>query len=439
MPQLITNIESPFEALCQSCNLGSDKDLFTALVSLSHYDLDRVFWKHKAYSNHKNVHGSDLRLGELRPYLPSIGKKVYASGGMPSAESLFYSQDRVWNYIDGIKHRLLYCHGIASENPIIRGLSLAQRIGLSYGLEPRNNILANIATFAIATHRLVKAGALVFVHDDWFGAEDNVIPEIEAEVKNAINGADFGIDDANEISRSITINEEYAAKIRSIMQEDQGAGSYALRMAAATRIARALTCLHLSPEKITPYFPFRQDVRAFRYACDHSLLLNQTRTEGLELLQQNYFRELSCITLPGIKNLSISDIVSIRDDKSFIRWRNDIENALKRVGEAEITGASSQVEREKEFKSYLIFLKDNLNKDFSHSRTLEAARSASIVFGVGVIAPVLTELFDPQATATALRIGVGSAAVGAATEYITSRHLQHAKGSIYKHYASLIG
>src|SRR5207249_1368981 len=54
----------------------------------------------------------------VRPYLPYVDKPDWAIGGLQLDYNTLQDDDAEWKIADAIKHRLLYCHSIALDDPL---------------------------------------------------------------------------------------------------------------------------------------------------------------------------------------------------------------------------------------------------------------------------------------------------------------------------------
>src|SRR5580704_5208813 len=121
MPSNILELASAF--------FGTDQheDLYAAFGDASPDRLEEFLVLYREFASDGRLKAPPLEEGELRPYLSTTSREYFAPwelGAFDLSNKAFGDANSLWRAVDQIKHRLLYCHSVAVEDPLGDILSL---------------------------------------------------------------------------------------------------------------------------------------------------------------------------------------------------------------------------------------------------------------------------------------------------------------------------
>jgi hypothetical protein len=446
---------------CQFFGTDASENLYAAASKASPKKLRR-FLEHYGNAASKGVlDPPKLEPGALRPYLIADASEPWLWGNFSFGFSTFDDADRVWPAVDAIKHRLLYCHAVAVDDPLTIFFWRAGRGQISEQdvVEKRTNIL-NFINFLLHMKPMIERNVFSFVWEDHGSPSTKDTASIQDLFRKYAPGSAYHpelfpvpefsnqeIDDFYQHApkhyqtafwRGPTSGLDANGTQRST--KDLGF----LYTSSRTRMLGILDTFSRAPGRLSLYFPFRVDLSlmsAFldniRRSGSHEGQLPRVHDRDSRLLTQ-----LVDLAVPGIATLPIEDIISIREGNAFTRWRNDLKAALQYASSIPPDLMDYDVESRSAVKEMLEPAKRKLEEEFAKSAFLAKVREASATMAAGSVGALAGYLVDPSVGA--LIGGITGSATDVATKLIRGwvAERQHgsraARAALVGHYVALL-
>lgn len=321
---------------------------------------------------------------ELRPFLSFQAMRwmssQYGFGFDPKSVVSWQDEDAPARVEDALKRVLLYCHRAVVDDPIIYMMDYFTEGEPSnsreYGYRTR---LAHALSLVSYLRPLIETGVLAFVAQDRDRLKGPSLPR-PADFDQIVNRADF-----RTINPQLPDNGHRVARSRWASEGFESA-KVALRLA------------EIFPDRFDIYFPdsvFR-DVAA-------SMLSELATSVGTTERHTSEIRQLIEIEIPSLDGLTVTDIVSIRNNADgFALWRQSLREALGRADAIDSTIDSAN-DKLAEVREHLEVARIQVLKEVGDSPALKSVSKGAMRFGTGTLVDTVA---DPKSA-------VRSAAVSA--------------------------
>lgn len=345
----------------------------------------------------------------LRPYLtgPSLwyASQVHRLPLTAQNFTIFSGPATAAEQEDAIKQHLLYCHSVAMDDPLPRILYIVE--GTS-GNDPQAiDGFANYCTFLNMVKPLVESGVLFFVNKDTYMSY-YFPPSIDnRKVDEFALKADYSdVPIKDDIFRHTSFDDAFDG------------------------ILEVLTASKVHSRNFDLYFPARFFRDAFAaivsLAKDNLRSMGHSHEKELMLLKQ-----LISIKVPNLADLTPQDIVDIREDRAFARWRLDIERALDRTLRLDPRLLEPKQEALRLIRTELEERQAELKEAIKKSRFLSRAKKGARSFVVGGLAALgVSWISDPVS-------GIASSLAGGVAELLISylgEKRSSSKEALLRHY-----
>jgi hypothetical protein len=97
---------------------SSEEDLYVAVRSATAAQLEKFLDDYAEFAATRTTHTPPLKSGELRPYFPAGDMPAWLQGRFTVDNHALTEEGGDWKAVDAIKHRLLYCHSVAFDDPM---------------------------------------------------------------------------------------------------------------------------------------------------------------------------------------------------------------------------------------------------------------------------------------------------------------------------------
>jgi hypothetical protein len=334
---------------------------------------------------------------EIRPYV--LANQRHRPGSYAS-HSTWKEQSR-WEAVDAIKHRLLYCHSVAIENPMAIWMSESSFINPTYDSAlrggylgwPHNapSMLVGWLSFLLELRPAIESGAIL------------IIEEESRDLVMAFSPKEVGLDDdtADRLRRELGLESIFEL----------------------TRAMKTLCVLVRRREFSRQAVNFELSDNGLKALFNRKFGTNQRAAGALRPDVDTALQTLLATDLPSLGQLSIQDLVAVRHDaEAFQTWRGHLHQVVDRFSSmddyAEMTDADRGVALRERFSRELLDWKNSLRNDLSRSPSLSRRLGERAVgFTLGAVAGSL--IAGPTAAlAVALTAVFGQEVVRAAGEVL---------------------
>lgn len=428
----------------------AEDDLYRAVSEADAERLDECLQAYRAFAARGVLHAPPLGEGELRPYFPTQGThlEAWARGGIDLDRRSLATEEKMWLAVDRLKHRLLYCHSVAVDDPLPELLSLAvaqARLGNQghSGMDALQNYVSLLLHMRelLRNHVLCLLSSWIYVTElraALLQKPSNLIgPDAYEQTEPAV--LDTGLDEMAQVA------DEDVRRHWADFQRSESGRAFLRKLAfedASRRIHLAFDAVNDTDGKVSAYLPFRFDV-------DLLARFTEGIPQPLQSLpdSENWLLAgLIDIDLPGIADLQPEDLVAIRmGSDEFEDWRRALREALLRAEALPRSLRDRDAGAKKLVDETLAAAKRRIEDAMPRSRTLAGVRAGSIAMLGGAVSVTLVGLINPAATlatAAAAIAGVaGSALVTAAAkacEGDAARGASLARRAAYAHYVAML-
>lgn len=444
-----SNTSNVLDFALEAFSCASEADLYRAVEAAPRALTKAVLERYRTWASSGTQHFPDLWPGELRPYFVSVSNYAnWAHGGLASLGRL-HEQEEVWAFADSLKHRLLYCHSLATDDPMGWLLLMDSE---TEDPEIRARLL-NYCNLLLHLAPLIRKGILCFKP-----ASEYLPPETDPALKwidmmqlideadgLALIGADNVLGWYEEVKAHAP--DHVQEKWQSFMVSASGREVLALGavQAASERVGRSLAASLLAPAKLTTYLPFRFDVDLL--VSYEKSIARQRRQPAPASDVPDYdnwlLSKLLDVALPGLSELAPEELVQIRSQsEEFEAWRRTLADTIKHadgVVPARIMNRDAAILRE--IKERLTDGKSKLEASMSRSALLKGARTGSVTMIGGLVGMGASLLIDPTLTTTSilstLAMGGAAGGVNAAAEAVQGSS-SGARQAALGHYVALL-
>jgi hypothetical protein len=380
-----------------------DYELYSAVQDASIVKLRDFYDQYRDFTKNSRLKAPPLEKGTLRPFLQTDRTGVTARwlwGAFNMDPAAFAEENAPWGVVDALKHRLLYCHSVAVEDP----LGIVLRLALNDFLHPidieRNKQrLLNLINLLIHMRPLIEQHVLCFVSPEYYLENDLPPSPFETLFRKLC-------EDRSQLPEP-NVGEFYQRApqpTRELWDRKSNDGAFrtlrrnVLIKAATDRICNSLAMLSYVGNRVSLYLPFRYDIQLLsefnRRISSAELQLDRRVFRMLPDRENRLFAQLMEFDLPGLKSLSPEDILAMRGGDAFEQWRTLLKVGLQRASElppdlVDLESAQRSVLAESVQPAYA-----KLKSEFENSGFLRKVRSASTPMICGAVGGVVGYLID---------------------------------------------
>ena len=305
-----------------------DPDLIAGIFRMHSGQLDLfvdAYLEYRAHSQGSLVSSPKQDSAHIRPhafrylsYSPDRSARVYHSWTRPSVDP--------FAFLDRLRFLLLYCHGVAIDNPLIGLADESQEWQpgeppqMPHWTEADRLRLASYLTFIFATAPLIRQGILVLLEAAGSYAQVSPTSELERAARRSAESFQTIKDFWSTPGGRATLN-----KIRANgSSRANGRRSLDDLAQALIEISDDLALLNASEGRIDLYLPFDYYQRLLRLVADKAVMVGTTSIRDRQL---GVLTDLVSANVPDLDPtvVSVADIVSIRSSEQvFDRWRAEL-------------------------------------------------------------------------------------------------------------------
>lgn len=408
----------------------TEEELYEAVRSATAADLEKFRDAYAAFAATGTTHAPVLKEGELRPYFPSGDMPDWLQGRFNIDNHALTEDGADWRAVDAVKHRLLYCHSVAFDDPMPGVVSLAAaqlRIP-----QPWHNGLLNYINFLLHFRSLIRSHVVCPVaHESYLPAHNRpdyiaLGEEIEARA------------DKSKLPDIDEILEVAPAELQALWRQDlaQPDGGVMVKGASLVksceRISGAIAGVKNAPGRLSLYFPFRYDVRLLERCGEVDSLREFGDRDNRSL------NGLIDVDMPNLGSLDPKEISSIRAGAEFEQWRMSLKDALACAASLPGDLINRRAEMRKVVREKLSAGKRQLEKDLKKSPVLAGFRKGSVTLIAGVASAAVVHYLTNNNLQAALWGVAAAGAVQAAAEVQATPGVTDAQKATLAHYVAVL-
>ncbi len=389
-----------------------------------------------------------LRAGELRPFIPKVdglANWVDGAGKLGLDPSSLLAADDLWDFVDAVKHHLLYCHAIVVDDPLVLVLGDAIRsmeLERDGGTPENEDALLNYVQAVTHLGQLLRENILFLV--DRHGLSPSLHQYDYGTVQQRLMELGRPYREKADIRELLArAPRDLQGKWNELLDSDPGQEAIfkdAHYDASAMRIATGLSSPLVSRGLASLHVPFKYDL-ALIEACHEALRRDHLRewSAGNSWLMTRVVD----LNVPGISDLDPGEVSEIRRGPEFEKFREAIRNAITLAEALPQTLVDRDVEIQRHVRSILARARTDLEQSMEESPTLAAIRKGSVSMMAGGLAAIVTNALSPTETVTipvilaALAGAAVPALVDAAQAATNVQGAQDANRSALAHYMCL--
>jgi hypothetical protein len=447
---------TPLQLACDFFSASPDEELYEAVQKSTCKRLNDFLEHYRKYAASALSNLPSLESGMLRPYLrtdtTTSGTAPWLWGAFGLGGNDMKEADSVWKAVDEIKHRLLYCHSVAVEDPFGIILALASsEVFHPKDLERHKAVLLNFINLLIHMRPLIERHVLCFVPPQYYAQR----PLQHAPIEYLFNQfskdrRSLPLPVIDEFLRRAPqdTREAWDSLLKSVLRKEL---LDTLRRLAISRVDATFSTMAYAPDQLSAYFPFRYDIKLIALFQDRLRRASERRNgqdrdskvDNIPDRENRLLTELISIDLPGVSLLSPDEIVAIRQGDAFEEWRNTLKGGLQRASELDEDLLDFDKAARSTVSEALQPAYAKLKTEFKRSSFLSKAGAASAPLICGAIGGFAGYLVDPNVGGLvgALTGSFAEASVEVTNRWIkdrgkTSKEILHATKN---HYVALLG
>ncbi len=347
----------------------------------------------------------ELKNSELRPYLhTNHDLPAWAKGGLQLDLEAFETSEKMWRTVDAIKHRLLYCHSVALNDPLsdLATLAAAQMRQSQPGRGM--TALLNYVQLLIHMGKLLRDNVLCLVPPAFYSPARVGPYQQRAEMYQRLSSVPGGRNfwkqaDIQEILKNApeTTRTEWESALHSGGTSEELIRSVNFD-AACQRIADALSATTDLKNCASIYLPYRYDIELL-LACQSALI--HSHLPGFRDADNWLLSRVIDMEVPGLCSLDPEQIVELRSDSAeFAMFRNELSSAIRAADSLPMNTLDRAGEIKRLTSVELASAKEKLELSLGKSPTLAALRKGSIAILGGTLSAAVVAGLDPTKVVT---------------------------------------
>jgi len=409
---------------------STEEELYGAVRSATAAELETFNEAYAEFAATGTTHAPLLKAGELRPYFPDCDMPAWLQGQFSIDNHALTEEGGDWKAVDAVKHRLLYCHSVAFDDPMPRVVSLAA-VQLRIP-QPWHNGLLNYVNLLLHFKDLIRRHVVCPV------AHESYLPG-----RNTPDYIGLGerIEATADKSKPADVDELLEAapgNVKEIWREDleHADGESLVKSVsvakACERIGHALAGVKNAPGRLSLYFPFRYDVHLLERCGPPDSLREFGDRDNRNL------NELVNLEMPSLESLDPTEILAIRSGDEFERWRRILKGALADAGSQPADLRNRPQEVRNVVNEKLIDGKNSLEDAFRKSSVLAALRKGSVSMLAGLASGAVAYYLSGKDLVYGM-IGTGAAvAVTVGADMISAPKVTDAQRAVLAHYVAVL-
>ena len=410
---------------------ATEDELYPALQDAQEPALTQFLEAYRTFAASEAWIPPKLQPSIVRPYLPNTNSRSWTVGGLQLDYTALKKEGAEWKLVDAIKHRLLYCHSLALDDPLGDLLSLVIAKLQLYEDDTGRRALMRFINILLHFKSLIRSHIICLIPSRIYSP-------------TAID-RDMKLDDlANILAefKDYDISEHVEAapeEVRAEWQSQELIGHELLRQGAtikaSSHIAAGIEAVLHAPDSVSLYLPFRADVDMLK----HSTRVNrEILPEKLSDLESWFLNELIDIEMPGVTELDPSVLVEIRAGEEFTAWRSALSEALQAAHELPQKLWRRDEEAKRVFRNHLAGGKQHLESQLKKSPVLTGLKSGRTSIIVGLMGLSVSALLDPTGlTKAEIASILASSATAGAIDAIETRKPSASNASLTHYVAAL--
>lgn len=408
----------------------TEEELFEAVRSATAADLEKFPDAYTVFAATGTTHAPLLKAGELRPYFPAGDMPAWLQGRFSIDNHALKEEGGDWKAVDAVKHRLLYCHSVAFDDPMPGVVSLAAaqlRIP-----QPWHNGLLNYINLLLHFRGLIRQHVVCPV------AHESYLPGHNRPDYIALGEQIEATADKSKPPDVDELLEAAPENVKEIWRENlkHADGGILVKSAsvvkACERISHALAGVKNAPGRLSLYFPFRYDVHLLE-RCGPSDSLREFGDRDNRNLN-----ELVNLEMPNLESLDPTEILSIRSGEEFERWRRILKSALADAGSQPADLRSRPQEVRNVVDEKLVDGKQELEAAISKSPVLAALRKGSVSMLAGLASGTVAYYLTGKDLVYGMISTAAGVAVTLGAEVMTAPKVTDAQRAVLAHYVAVL-
>jgi hypothetical protein len=409
---------------------STEEELFEAVRSATEADLEKFLDAYRDFAATGTTHAPLLKAGELRPYFPDCDMPAWLQGQFSIDNHALTEEGGDWTAVDAVKHRLLYCHAVAFDDPMPRVVSLAA-VQLRIP-QPWHNGLLNYINLLLHFKDLIRR------HVVCPGAHESYLPGYNRPDYIRLGEQIEATADKSKPADVDELLEAAPGNVKEIWREDleHGDGESLVKsvsvVKACERIGHALAGVKNAPGRLSLYFPFRYDVHLLeRCGPPDSLREFGERDNG-------NLNELVNLEMPNLESLDPTEILAIRSGDEFEQWRRTLKSALADAGSqpADLRNRPQEVRNIVDEK--LVDGKQYLESAISKSPVLAALRKGSVSMLAGLASGTVAYYLSGKDLVYGMIGTTAAAAVTVGADMMSAPKVTDAQRAVLAHYVAVL-
>jgi hypothetical protein len=390
-----------------------EQDLYEVVRSATSEDLDRFVDAYANFASRGTTRAPELQDGELRPYFPTSGQAAdWTQGGFTLSRDALKLDGGDWAAVDAIKHRLLYCHSVAFDDPMGEIVtSAAAQLRLKDQGDSGMRALLNYVNLLLHFSEFLRGNIVCIVSPESYlpryaGPRSvSMNQDMQASLKTS------ELPEIDEIMEAApkNIQVQWQSELREpnkrkLLKE-------ANLVAACERISAAIAGVSAAAGRLSLYLPFRYDVELLKR---YPKPLESGRVAHFPDGDNWLLDQVIDLELPNLELLDPRDIVAIRTGSEFSAWRNVLKKALTSASAFPHSVWNREQEVRREIDDRLREGKLQMEAAISKSPVLEGVKKGAVTMLAGVASAGVTCLLNPASVFLWLLWAAGAGATVAA-------------------------
>jgi hypothetical protein len=408
----------------------TEEELYEAVRSATAADLEKFLDAYGAFAATATTRAPLLRAGELRPYFPAGDMPDWMQGRFSINNYALTQEGGDWKAVDVVKHRLLYCHSVAFDDPMPDVVSLAM-VQLRIP-QPWHNGLLNYINLLLHFRDLIRRHVVCpvshesylpgHIRPDYVALGDQIGATADRTNPPDIDELfDAAPPDVQAIWRA-DLNHESGGKLAKT----------ASVIKSCERISQALAGVKNAPGRLSLYFPFRYDVNLLERCGPPDSLREFGDRDNRNL------NELVDLEMPNLESLDPAEIVAIRSGDEFERWRRILKGALADAGNQPADLRNKPQEVRNVIDEKLIDGKNALDEAINKSPVLAALRKGSVSMLAGLASGTVAYYLSGKDLAYGMMGTAAGVAVTVAGDIRTAPKVTDAQRAVLAHYVAVL-
>lgn len=372
---------------------ATEQDLYTVVSEAELPKLEGFLESYRAFARSGAGALPKLSSSILRPYLPYVAKPNWAVGGLQLDYHTLKTEGAEWAIADAIKHRLLYCHSLALDDPLGHLLALTTiEMQTKQSNDSGRIALLQFINLLLHFQSLIRNHTLCLIpnriySDNWV-TRGRKCDEFVSALKqsSAYDPSEF--------------MEAAPAAVQSVWKAHHQDADYLSKVAAhiaSSRIAAVLEAMQHMPDTVSLFLPFRADVEFLKA---DTRLSAEIAADGFSDRDSWLLNELIDFDMPGLAELGPSELVNIRAGTEFTEWRQALSKALIMANALPSTLWNRDEDVKRTVREQLAESRGRLEEQFSKSPTLTGLKKGTTVMLVGLVGLGVSALIDPTKVST---------------------------------------